>query len=1665
MGYGNVSVINRADKSVSGAQNGISANSSVNGNASPSDVSITVEANSSPTAAAVTASSLMGLAAINANNLSGGNITIITGANDRFISGGTGINAGSGAANVASGKQISVTTSTGTISSGYNFFSGGGTPSGISAGYFNGSPANVHGNVVLNNASSVTAASGPGINLFNNGNGTISATLQAASQVNAKQGIGLTAFSAAGASITINNQGTINAAGIGISANNGSGNSVNGLISISNSGTITAPGAPFIPVIAIGNGNSTQTATLSNAALASIVSSLFARTTNNTAISFNGNGSVTNSGTITGNISFSGSASGSFTNATVGSIWNINGSNFFGGGTNVISNAGLINMFGLAAFFGASAITLSNTGSIAVMPYSSAQVFASVTGVGGAINMGDRSALELGFSVASTQTINLTGRGLLTLDNPASVAAPVNFNPDPGKSNIGSVITLQGANFTGPTIPVSSFNTSGANSFIATGAGLSGNMFDVLTANRLVLVPNVGAGTTMVTGVFGPTTINSPVAPVNGYSVYVLDGATISGNTGSGYNINTTDTVATNTYALVVNANSSVSVTGPVTNSGLRVGTSGASGAIINAATLSGSDFGINVNLTNVPSSGSGNADVVDYGNVTGGQSAIQALSWDGNVNVNVVFGPSSTLTGNTAFGIVANAGGGGGVSVMMSGGTISAGTSGISAIARQKTTFNSSSVQVYNSANITSGNNGAANVLGAGVSGIRAGILNDNTSSNPNSPNLAITGNAIIESRGSITAKFGDGLHAFNYGSGNTSVTLAGGATITATQAGTTSSVDGVAPATSDAQYGIFAFTYGKGSTLVDLGFQSTITSGSTGINAGNQAIAIAQGSGSTVSVYTQGSISSGTNLHNSSSVSGSAPSAIQAGYIPGLTGAFNSNVYGDVIVNAAAAGTSTITAAAGAGISAYNYAVGDITVTVGSGVTITTSAAAPSWASGGRAPYGVAATNRGSGSILVVTSPGSIINAASNGINAVNDANPGTSTQDLTNLIDYFAGNVTAGKPAVVAVTAAGTITSGSLPTNGNGTPSGIAAGFFGGGGQPNQYVSGNVFINNAAVVNAAGFGLQGYNYGYGNITINVATGGNVTAGSHGIYAHADGAFTDPVSASKLTRDIAVTVYANTTITAGSAAFDTAYGIQASSTNAGSISVVTSAGDTINSQSGSSGITAVNLATSIAPSFNSLVIVTNVAAIHSGDGLTGFGNQPGGIVAGYIGQATSSGSGNPANYNVHGEVLVYNSGNITADAGDGIRAFNYGVGDVYVNNLAGTIVALGGPSPQNGQGVGIVAQNFGPGSVHVTTSASTSITSGSSGISATNRATTADPLNPTVVVPATTEVAVYASGTIRPGTTLTGSGDPPAGILAGFNPNNLNTPNNSVHGNVFVDSHATIVAPLGTDGIRGINYGGPDSNGAGGDIKIVVESDSNVTGGRYGVAALGYNGGDLDVTINGSVFGGGLAAVNATTTGAGVATIDNTGFISGLVTGYNATFTNEASGDWLFSGTSSFTGASSFTNAGTIETSGTSAISGLGSFVNTGLIAVDLGTLTIGAPMTGGGIARLYDGTLVLTGASDVNVQFADINPANGGKLVLWIPFISPVRLRALPLPTRSTLPALRLAASASPMMVVSCMLILRVVRSSCSATTPRTASRSTRMETVARLSDGRD
>ena len=665
-GYGNLSIIDRTGTSVSGAQFGISVGSSVSGTASPSNMSINVEGN-----ATVMAGSLYGLAAISANNPTGGNTSISTGSGDVIRSGGTGINANVNASSTPAASTITITTQQGTITSGYNFFQGGGTPSGISAGYNGPLNTAVRGNVVLDNSATVKAVSGAGISLNNNGVGSITATLQAGSSVTGAQS-GVNAFSAGGGNITVDNRGTITAGSIGINTGNGGSNpsSANGQISVINSGTVTGPGAPYMSVVSIGNVNSSQTATVGNGG--TIAAGLFARTTNNVAISiYSGNGAITNSGTITGNVAFN--ANGNFTNA-IGGIWNLNGWNNLGTGAPAINNAGTMNVSGWA-FLSANGgpVALSNTSAINVAQNSVAQIFANVSGAG-TISIGDRSAVEIGGSVAASQGFNIFGRGLLTFDNPASVGSnlPLNFTSS-ANGNLGSIISLIGGGISAANIAGSTLTVTGAFQsylFQLSGSGVSGNYFDVLSSDRIILVP------TTATIISNVTTSQSPATPAN---FYILDNDHIGGS-GPGFNLQTNDAVATSAYTIVANANSDISVNGS-NISGLRVATQGASGTIINAANVTttgaGPTSGIVVDTTLSGNNFNGSADIVNYGNVSGVTNAIVANTVNGNVNIVTGF---ATLTGTNSYGIFGRASGSGGINIMTAGGTINAGLIGIAA-------------------------------------------------------------------------------------------------------------------------------------------------------------------------------------------------------------------------------------------------------------------------------------------------------------------------------------------------------------------------------------------------------------------------------------------------------------------------------------------------------------------------------------------------------------------------------------------------------------------------------------------------------------------------------------------------------------------------------------------------------------------------------------------------------------------------------------------------------------------------------------------------------------------------------------------------------------------------------------------------------------------------
>ncbi|MGZ5545154.1 MAG: beta strand repeat-containing protein, partial [Limisphaerales bacterium] len=683
--------------------------------------------------------------------------------------------------------------------------------------------------------------------------------------------------------------------------------------------------------------------------------------------------------------------------------------------------------------------------------------------------------------------------------------------------------------------------------------------------------------------------------------------------------------------------------------------------------------------------------------------------------------------------------------------------------------------------------------------------------------------------------------------------------------------------------------------------------------------------------------------------SLTGTGPTSIGL-----LAENLNTGGSGDVMVTA-----SNVTGG-NWGISAENDGSGDVSVTVAG--TIQTDVR--------NGQYGVRALSVGSGNVSVLMNSGTIISGGS-GIAASNRAS-----------------TIAASLNSTITVTATGSINSHNTNNLSGSVPSGVVAGYNGTnvnfGSVANTNVNGTVVVNisgNANITATAGYGIDAYNFGNGDVTVNDALNDTqntiVTGVQYGIAGYAE---------SGGTGSVVINVGSNATINSTGASLG--FGIFAFNTNTGVSSsgpvVPNSANITINTSaiinSTGAGIVAVNEANVVSTVAISKISVTNHGNIVSGSDLTGTGSLPAGILAGYLGgSAIPTNTGVPLS-GLYGDVIVNNFGNITAAAGDGIRAYNWGTGTITVNDYAGTISAMSnGATPTNGYGNGIVASNLGPGDIEINTNFTASevtqaaavvINSLSSGVHAFDTATTVAPGQ---------EIRVVAYGTINSGNLPDDSAGTSitAGIHAGYSFNN--SPEPGVAGDVFIDDHASIFAASGTDGIRGYNYGV-------GRVDIVAEAGAVITvdpvhGGslRFGVFAFGDDGGNVSITNYASVTA--TTAIEATTTGAGTSTIDNHGQITGAVVAYNAAFTNELDGVWNLNGNSAFSGTSVITNTGTIDASGSAHLSNSGTLTtaNTGTIEVHSGASLVWAgAFSGSGAIDIDNGaSLELTTGSSINGQ----------------------------------------------------------------------------------------
>ena len=363
-----------------------------------------------------------------------------------------------------------------------------------------------------------------------------------------------------------------------------------------------------------------------------------------------------------------------------------------------------------------------------------------------------------------------------------------------------------------------------------------------------------------------------------------------------------------------------------------------------------------------------------------------------------------------------------------------------------------------------------------------------------------------------------------------------------------------------------------------------------------------------------------------------------------------------------------------------------------------------------------------------------------------------------------------------------------------------------------------------------------------------IAVSQTGNITGGYDGIHAVNSGS-----------GNILVTTGANATITGR-----LRYGIEATSNGTGNVTVTmaNAAGDVINSGSVEDRNATTRRAQSLQALVGAIMVTTSTVAvtaygtINSGILLTGSSSRPAGILAGYRGGTT-----NTVNGNVYGNVTVDNSANINAAGGDGIRAYNFGNGDVTVNDHAGIITSK--------DQFGIDAQTNGTGKVLVTTAAGATVNGGSYGIQAINLASV-------VALSAQSSVSVINNATITGGFHLSPGAGVNQGISAGYFSNN-GVSDTSVFGTVSVDNFGNVTSANGY-GINAYNWGN-------GNVTLTDESNTTVSGDLFGLNGFSGSTGagssgsvTINVMPNATIIAGrqfNAAGINAFTRNAGNVTV----------------------------------------------------------------------------------------------------------------------------------------------------------------------------------------------
>jgi hypothetical protein len=538
-------------------------------------------------------------------------------------------------------------------------------------------------------------------------------------------------------------------------------------------------------------------------------------------------------------------------------------------------------------------------------------------------------------------------------------------------------------------------------------------------------------------------------------------------------------------------------------------------------------------------------------------------------------------------------------------------------------------------------------------------------------------------------------------------------------------------------------------------------------------------------------------------------------------------------------------------------------------------------------------------------------------------------TGAADITtssgDALDFTASNGSLATPATIVLTPTGALTGAAnglvVSQNGVGnillTATGDITGLAGNGISLSDSAtgSGDITVNNVSGkatgtgANSVGLFIENLNTANtGNIAITQL--GGAVGGAYGIDATTHGGGN-------------VDIHAGGTITGS-----TVYGIRARSYGTGSETVTTAAGSIVTS--GSSGIVAVNRATSIATSDHSTITVTAYGTINSGSSLNQSGNAPAGIQAGYTGAT----SGSAVNSAVNGTVVVDNHADITAAAGYGIHAYNYGNGDVTVTTAKTSSITAADTA------IGAFAN--GGGNVSVTNEGSAT---GAAGISA--------------VATGAGNVTIVNDGDITStsiaGIIVTQNDAGATGSTHITNSGAIAAP--AGHAAIFIQENTTGSATIDNSGV----LGPADAASVTADTYAVVE-----TGGAITINNTGHINGNISVasaTFNNEL--GGTWTVAGTSVFGNLSAITNDGTID------------------LHGASISGTGLS-ISNSHHIGSWGTASIAG--TIVNTGAIEIHDGALTLFGSLSGSGSVTIDAGaTLELEGTVSQTISFG----GDGAKL----------------------------------------------------------------------------